>query len=333
MKSDFTFVVCADIRYLPELVGCLNSLDYVGNKQDVHFFGYKIPSEVLDQFKLLNYQVIFHEITDEEIELNHGLSEVVCRKRYFYANQIGREYRAVCVLDADMVFTRDPVQFFVIAEKTGYVLGASKEQNKVYDDGHHTWHGQFILEKGYYNPVDLCNCPLFVDTKIWGNALDMSYQWFVDGFPETNMKCPDMDCMNLSLIYHGSADKTIVMPNVQWLSTNEQALKLYQRVINDHGKIKTETGTPVFSYHGQYYHPRWRNTQLRNRDHCAKGYFKASGDSLECSNNIAQGAMNLLYENFKKMLDWKIIIEKKNYRHPEKDTGFLDVKGEEDSLG
>jgi hypothetical protein len=43
--------------------------------------------------------------------------------------------------------------------------------------------------------------------------------------------------------------------------------------------------------------------------------------------------MELLYNNFKKMLDWKIIIEKKNYRHPEKDYGFLDVKGEEDSLG
>ena len=42
--------------------------------------------------------------------------------------------------------------------------------------------------------------------------------------------------------------------------------------------------------------------------------------------------MQFLYETFKKMLDWKIIIEKKNYRHPEKNTGFLDVMTDEDFL-
>lgn len=315
MSSQFSFVVCADIRYLPELVGCLNSLSFVNNQQDVHFFGYQIPKEVQEQFILLNYQVIFHEITDEEISLNHGLSEVVCRKRYFYANQVGREYAAVCVLDADMIFTRNPIHFFVIAEKTGYVLGASKEQNKVYDDGHHTWHGEFILPKGYYNPVDLCNCPLFVDTKIWGRALEKSYQIFVDGFPNDNFKAPDMDAMSVCLIEAGSADKTILLPNFCWLGVNEKLLKPYMRVVNDRGLLKTECGEPIFSYHGQYYHHVWRETQLDNRHHCAEGYLKAS----ECSDNMARGAMELLYNNFKKMLDYKIRIEHKNYRHPEEE--------------
>ena len=316
MKSDYAFIVCADIRYLPEVIAELNSLDYVGNTSDVHFFGYKIPEEAQKQFILLNYQVIFHEITDEEIELNHGLSEVVCRKRYFYANQIGREYSAVCVLDADMVFTRNPIHFFEVAEKTGLILGASKEQNKVYDDGHHTWHGEFILPKGYYNPVDLCNCPLFVDTKIWGRALEKSYQIFVDGFNEMkgdNFKAPDMDAMNICLIEAGSADKTIVMPGIQWLATNEQLLKPYIRAINDRGLIKTECGIPIFSYHGQYYHKKWRDCQLDNRHRCAEGYLKTT----ECPDSMAEGAMNLLYTNFLKMLDWKIQIPKINYRHPE----------------
>jgi len=313
MKSKYCFIVCADIRYLPEFVALANSLSYVGNTQDVHFFGYKIPQSVIDQFPLLGYQVIFHEITDEEIELNHGLSEVVCRKRYFYANQVGREYLAVSVLDADMVFTRNPINFFEIAEKTGFVLCASKEQNKVYDDGHHTWHGQFILEKGYYNPVDLCNCPLFVDTKIWGRALDKSYQIFVDGFPDDNFKAPDMDAMNICLIEAGSADKTIVLPGIQWLATNEQLLKPYIRAINDRGLIKTECGIPVFSYHGQYYHKKWRDCQMDNRHRCAEGYLKTT----ECPDNMARGAMDLLYTNFLKMLDWKIQIPKLNYRHPE----------------
>ncbi len=317
--SNYAFVVCADIRYLPEVIAELNSLDYVGNTNDVHFYGYKIPQEVIDQFPALNYKVIFHEIIEEEVSLNHGLSEVVCRKRYFFANEIGKNYESICVLDADMVFTRNPELYFVIAAKTGLVLCASKEQNKVYDDPHHQFHNQWMIEKGYYNKVDLCNCPLFVDTNIWGEALRMSYLWFVDDFPNTNMKCPDMDCMNIALLQYGSADKTIVLPGIQWLATNEQLLKPYIRVVSDRGLFKTECGIPIFSYHGQFYHKKWRNCQLENRHNCAAGYLKASKNE-EVQNNLdnqAKGAMELLYKNFMLMLDYKIQIPHINYRHPE----------------
>jgi len=314
--SKYAFVVCADIKYLPEVVAELNSLDFVGNKQDVHFYGYKIPQKVIDQFSLLNYTVIFHEITEYEIQESFGLSEVVCRKRYYYAREVGIEYDAVCVLDADMVFVRDPWQYFQIAADTGFVLCAGKEQNKVYDDPHHQYKGKWLIPKGYYNQVDLCNCPLFIDTKIWGNALERSYQIFVDGKDDMNgdnFKAPDMDAMNICLLEVGSADKTVVLPGIQWLATNEQLLKPYIRAVSDRGLIKTECGIPVFSYHGQYYHKKWRDCQLDNRHHCAEGYLKAT----ECCDNMAKGAMDLLYSNFLRMLDHKIKIEKVNYRHPE----------------
>ena len=321
--SDYAFVVKADIRYLPEVVANLNSLDFVGNKQDVHFYGYRIPIEVLSQFDKLDYKVIFHNITDEDIQINHGLSEIVCRKRYAFANEIGKDYQAVCVLDADLIFTRNPIHYFEIAAKTGLVMSASKEQNKVYNDPHHQFNGEWIIPEGYYNEVDLCNCPLFVDTKIWGPALQRSWDVWFTGFNQmrgTNFKGPDMDAMNVCLIEAGSADKTVVLPGIQWLGTNEQLLKPYMRAVSDRGKIKTECGIPVFCYHGQYYHRKWRDCQLDNRHRCAEGYLKTS----ECPDSMARGAMELLYNNFLKMLDHKIKIERLNYRHPEKEYDEYD---------
>ena len=333
MKSPYAFIVCADIRYLPEWVALANSLDFVGNKQDVHFYGYHIPQEVIDQFPLLGYQVIFHNITDEELHATHGLSEVVCRKRYYFANEIGQDYQSICVLDADMIFCRDPILYFEIAAKTGLVLCAVKEQKQSYDDPHHQAKGEWIIPEGTQPTVDLCNCPLFVDTHVWGKALKESFEVFMDGFPDTNFKGPDMAAMNILLYKYGSNERTIGLPNVQWIATNEQALKPYQRFVGDRDSIKTETGTPVFSFHGQFYHPRWRNCQLANRHRCIQGYLKASGDSLLSSDNIAKGSMNLMYERFKKMLDYKIQIPKINYRHPEKETGYLDITSEEDFQG
>ncbi len=322
MEKEYAYVVCADVRYLPEVVAELNSLDFVGNKQDVHFYGYKIPEEVIHQFKLLSFEVFFHNITEEEIKESHGLSEVVCRKRYWFANKIGGRYDSICVLDADMIFTRNPIHYFEMAAKTGLVLCAGKEQNKVYDDPHHQFQGEWIIPKGYYNPVDLCNCPLFVDTKIWGEALSKSFAIFMDGFDEmkgTNFKAPDMDAMNICLLEAGSADKTVVLPGIQWLATNEQLLKPYIRAVMDRGVVKTECGIPVFSYHGQYYLKKWRNCQVDNRHGCAARYLKANKneETQEHMDSQARGAMNLLHENFKKMLDHKIKIEHKNYRHPE----------------
>jgi hypothetical protein len=328
--SKHAFVMCCDVRYLPEAVALINSLDFVGNKEDFHWWGYKIPQTVIDQLPLLGYKIIFHEITDQEVQDSRGLSEVVCRKRYFYADQIGKDYLSVCVLDADMVFVRDPKIYFDIAANTGLVVCALKEQKESYQDRNHRHRGNWIMPEGYRPEMDLCNCPLFVDTKVWGQALRESYEIFIDGQPDEHFKGPDMAAMNLKLLQYGSEGRTLGLPNVQWLGTNEQNLKPYQRVVSDGQSIKTETGTPIYSYHGQFYYPRWRNCQLNNRNHCAQGYLKASGESLLSSNNIAKGAMENLYERFKKMLDWKVKIEHINYRHPEKNHGYLDVIGEGD---
>lgn len=311
MASKFAFIVGACSKYLPELTALINSLDYVGNKQDLHIIGINLTEEFINQFDKLSYQVIHHNISEQEIQESRGISEITCRKRYFYAAEIGKNYDAICVLDADMIFCRDPILFFEIVEKTGLILGTSKEQNKVYDDPHHEVNGEWIwkVERGYYNDKDLCNCPLFLDAKIWGDALRMSWNVFYDG----GFRAPDMDSLNLCLLQYGSYDKIIVLPNISWLGTNEKFLKPYIHAVERRDLLFTESGEPIYSYHGHYHHPIWRQTQLANRHQCAEGYLKAS----ECSDNMAQGAMNLLYEYFKKMLDYRIIIEHKNYRHPE----------------
>ena len=318
--SDYCYIVGATYSYLIELTALLNSLDYVGNKEDVHILGIELTEEFISQLKNLSYSAILHNITEQEWQEAHGRSEIVCRKRYWYGAEIGKNYKAINILDADMIFVRNPIQYFIIAEKTGYILGVSKEQNQKYNDPHHQFKGEWIIPEGTCPELDLCNCPLFVDTKIWGEALKRSYEIFIDGFngmEGDNFKAPDMAAINIMLLKYGSADKTIALPNVQWLGTNEQNLKLYQRAIEDRGKIKTENGIPIFSFHGHWGHVSWRETQLANRHHCAQGYFKASGESLESSDNIAKGSLNLLYERFKKMFHYKIKISPKNYRHPE----------------
>ena len=319
MAGKYAFVVGATGTYTPELCAMLNSLDFVGNVADVHVYGIELPEAFTSQFEKLSYKVVYHIVDEEEWQAAKGRSEIVCRKRYWYAAEIGKDYDAVCILDADLVWVRNPVNYFTLAEKTGFILGPGKEQNKVYDDPHHTFKGEWLIPQGYYNHNDLCNCPVFVDPKVWGEALSKSWEWFITGFEVDNFRAPDMDAMNIAFIKYGGADKTIVMPGIQWLGTNEQMLKPYIRAINDRNLIKTESGIQIMCYHGQFYHRRWRECQLGNRHNCAIGYLKADKhpEVISGLDGQAAGAMDLLYTYFKKMLDYKIVIEKKNYRHPE----------------
>lgn len=317
--SKYAFVVGATGTYTPELCAMLNSLDFVGNKADVHVFGIELEEAFTSQLSKLSYTVVHHNVTEAEWQEAHGRSEIVCRKRYWYAAEIGKDYDAVCILDADLVWVRNPINYFIMAEKTGLIFGPGKEQNKVYDDPHHQFNGEWVIPNGYYNHNDLCNCPVFLDPKVWGEALRKSWEWFITGFPDTNMKCPDMDCMNIAFIKYGGETKTVVMPGIQWLGTNEQMLKPYIRVINDRDLIKAECGIQVMCYHGQFYLKRWRDCQLDNRHNCAVGYLKADRhpEVIGGLDGQAAGSMNLLFTYFTKMLDYKIQIEKKNYRHPE----------------
>ena len=313
--SKFAYIVAACSKYTPELCALLNSLDYVGNTFDVHVIWISRDGDrsFLDQFPKLSYNAILHEVSQAEIEESRGISEVTCRKRYWYAAEIGQAYDAVCILDADLIFNRDPWQFFEIAALTGFILGPSKEQNQVYDRDHHMvddlW--SWNVPRGYYNDKDLCNCPVFIDAKKWSGALKLSWDIFLNrGF-----KAPDMCAMNLSFLQYGGKYKIVKLPGLQWLGTNEQHLKPYIRVVERHGQLWTENGLEIFSYHGQYYKQKWRECQLANRHQCASTYLKAE-NYQEVQENLdgqAAGAMNLLYENFLKMLDWKIQIERKDY--------------------
>ncbi len=318
--SKYCYIVTACKKYIPEVNALLNSFDYVGNKEDVHLWHYDYEKDNNDYLEKLKaqpfiYNLILHKIEEPEAREYGGESEIVCRKRYWYAAEIGKAYDAVCVLDADMIFTRDPIQFFEIAEKTGFILGTHKEQNKRYDDPHHKAADGWLWNQTEVNDKDLCNCPLFIDARTYERPLKRSWEIFATGFPETNFRAPDMDAMNLSFLEAGLYNKIIKLSNHSWLGTNETLLKPYTRAVVKHGKLFTENGQEIFSFHGQYYKKRWREGQLEARHNCAEGYLKASFNS----DNMARGAMNNLYGIFKKMcFEHKVTVEIKNYVHPEK---------------
>lgn len=331
-SSKYAFVVSACSKYVPELCALLNSLDYIGNKEDVHVLGYNLPVAFVAQFRILSYKVIFHPISYEEARLFAGESEILCRKRYWYAGQIGQSYDSICILDADMFFIRPVTQYFQIAAKTDLILGAALEQKRMYGHiDHHKAGGTHILPAPRWNNRDICCAPIFVNMRLYCVPFKQSWLIFENGFKEElNFKAPDMEAINIMLLHHNLTDKVVLLPGVQWVGTNEQFLKPYIRIVSKDedpeigSKIWTETGWPVYIIHGQPYKAKWRRQQLANRHGCAEGYLGAS----EKPDSMARGALELLHSTFLKMLRYKIKVEEKAYTrtgHPLEPDWELDI--------
>ena len=293
----------------------LNSLDWVGNTQDVHLYWYKFPDWYLEKLRQtkFTFQLIEHEVTEEEVRSYGGEAEIMLRKRYWYAGELGKEYDAVCVVDADTTWVRNPIRFFEIAHKTGFILGITKEQCKVYNDPHDQAKGKFLIDPTFLNDKDICASPLFVDAKVHSSWLKRSWDIFTDGWPVDNFKSNDMDAINICIVEAGLHDYVIKLPNTSWLGTNESLLKPYARACNRGGLLWNENGGEIYSIHGQFYKKNWRANQLANRARCAQYYLGCN----EKSNEIAKEAMNTMLAYWRKMCyGHKIDIPKMNYINP-----------------
>jgi len=307
MKSDYCIVVSACKKYVPELTALLSSLNAINNKEDVFVIGYQLPKEFTDQFAKLSYKVILYDIPEEEAREFGGESEILCRKRYWYTGEWGKEYKSVLLLDADMVFVRPVDNFFEIAEKTDLILGVTLEQKTVYGvTEHQKVKGEHLVIPPKWNAQDMCCVPLFINAKIYENQLKKAWYIFAEGWPNTNFRAPDQQALNQILVAEGLNNKVVLLPNMCWVNSNEKLCKPYTRVTTQQdGLLWTESGEPIYIIHGRYYTKKWRRQQLRNRHHCAEGYLKAT----ECSDNMAEGAMNCLYEFFKKNLNSIIKVD------------------------
>lgn len=306
------FVVSACKKYVPELCALLNSLEAIKNTHDVFVIGFELPKEFTEQFHKLGYRVIFHDVPEADAREFGGESEILCRKRYWYAAEWGKNYDSVCLLDADMLFVRPVDQFFEIAAKCDLILGVTLEQKTTYgtdEDGHDHQRvlGEHLVKTRTWNDKDMCCTPCFVNARTYEKQLKKSWDIFTWGFKEgMNFKAPDQQAFNMILVAEGLTDRVVLLPNMCWVASNEKLLKPYTRMtVQSDGRIWTESGEPVFIIHGQFYKARWRKGQLDGRHGCAENYLGYSFNS----DKMAEGAMNGLHEFFKKCLGYCIKID------------------------
>lgn len=132
MASKYAFVVSCSANYLPGLNALLNGLDLYGNTADIWIIEEGIPEDYKKKAKeVFNFEVNFIPITEclkgepslqnqRESSFYHWVFSL-----YVLEARLKDKYAAIATLGADIVVVNNVMQWFEVAEKTGFIVTAN----------------------------------------------------------------------------------------------------------------------------------------------------------------------------------------------------------------
>jgi hypothetical protein len=292
----YAYIVAANTRYLTPLTVLLNSLEKVGNVQDVHIVSWDLPKEFLEKER--PYKVIVHEVSQDPKMQEIGEGEVLMRYRYEIASQLN--YEAVCVLDADTMICRNLDLWFEISARSDVIIGCGLEQKRWYGEPeeHHKVNGEYPIDKTW-NDKDICCSPLFFNPKTFGDAFHYTWSIIADYDFDHRFKAPDMDAINLALIKFGYTDRIIALAEATWSGLHETLLKPFSHICEMHDKLWTINGEEIWLIHGQYLNELWRQWQIDGQIGCIDRELDGSPRNKQ----IAQSCLDFITQKFGELND------------------------------
>ena len=262
-KSKNLTVIAASENYLPALNGLLNSIDYHKIDTDILLVSFRLPQDYLKRVKeTLNFNLIVVESEHE-----HQV-EGTAIERFRYAVEYGKDYEAICLLDADMTFMSNLNLFWDVASK-GFIIGAHNGMLISFGLEHQRRYGVDLGVDEYPAKKIHTTAPIWLGPQDldWFDALYKAKR--IDSFD-------DFLFLNILGIKMGKTDRMITLPPYQLTNIHHFSMKVETGMMRK-GKngelIMSGTEEEVLMNHGKFWDENYYNDLMLVMD----GYIKNEG--------------------------------------------------------
>jgi len=192
----------------------INSLDFYGNKGFDFYLINDFDDEYFKDAKELNFPLFNIRFNDlgKDLKLSKNKDVRGWKGRFFrwlLAKDIGVEYDAILVVDADMFCLNNIMQYFKIAKDTGYIVMINNPIG---------YHIEGVREKGIgpirgaQTPPVHC-MPTFIDGKKHHDFLEDIWKNGLEG------ELGDMSTMFRVIFERNLWDNLFRLPNALWIQT------------------------------------------------------------------------------------------------------------------
>uniref|UniRef100_A0A6M3X4Q0 Glycosyltransferase n=1 Tax=viral metagenome TaxID=1070528 RepID=A0A6M3X4Q0_9ZZZZ len=287
--DNYAFMVSASKHYLPGLKALLSSIKkYGGNTAIELYVTPDIDEEVFKEDSELALDASNREIVWSVSEGKDPKVEMIIDRFKVFAER-GREYDAVCLLDADMFLTANVDLFFDLA-KSGFIVAGSNGMIIDFDKTYQEKAGITLGVDNYpYSKVHT-TVPLFLGKKDLDWFMYVYDAWIPGGLD-------DFLLLNIIGILLGKNQKMICMPPYVFTGIHHWQMKPETAVFEKAGLLLSGTEEQVYMVHGKWWEKGWVDdlwpTMLR--------YFDAEDMGKKCKKR-SKKAIDLLKDRFEHYL-------------------------------
>ena len=284
-QPNYAFIVAASANYIPGLVAMFNSLKRLDNEHDVILVSFRLPEWFLQYVHEYWFTVRVIE-TEGENQTHQTAIE-----RFRVACEIGPEYDAICLLDADM-FLEANVDVFFLAGSKGLIVTGSNGMiinfNKAYQE-------QYELDLGrdeWPYPQIHTTVPIFLDTRNldWFDALYKSRR--VDSWD-------DFLYLNILGIKMDKYKKMICMPPYAFTGIHHWQMKPETAAMEKGDLLLSGTEEQIYMIHGKWWDEGWLQDLVPTMErywHDEDISSRGQGRTHNAINSLLRRFRNLLKE-------------------------------------
>lgn len=263
-KSKNATIIAASSNYLGELTALLNSIDYHKINTDVLLLAYKLPENYLKRIQeVFDFHVRIFQAPEGE------QTKMTAIERFRIAVEYGKEYSAICLLDADMTFMSNLNLFWDIASK-GFLIGAHNGMIISFGQAYQQRYHVNLGVKEYPAIKIHTTAPIWLSPQDldWFDALYKSKR--IDSFD-------DFLYLNILGIKMGKTDRMITFSPFKFTNIHHWSMKVetgMMRKVGDMGDlILTGTEEEVLMNHGKFSSEAYAKDLMT----VMKGYLKNEG--------------------------------------------------------
>lgn len=192
----------------------INGLDYYDNEVDFYLIGNEAEKKYVDdakQIKGLKVNLNFVHINDLKIKFpppsQKRMGWHVRFYRYKVAQDVGKNYDAILIVDADMLCMNNIMKYFKLAHDTGFLVLPNNSWGSTVEKVEEI--GIDFLQGASSPPFH--NMPLFIDANKYNNFLNKVWDW------GTKEDWGDMVQVSRTIFRENLVDRVFPLSNLHWV--------------------------------------------------------------------------------------------------------------------
>lgn len=292
---DFAYILASDRNYIQYTNALLNSLDYFGNEHPAYLLAYDcdgLENYLSNVKNVFSFPVTVIRMDTENIApllemyekntLRLSKNHLIKSLRMRYLVDIGLQFDAVCLLDADMmVVSPNFDKFLLFVADTGRSVGCNEAFKWTIGETY------MVDNKPIFDPPQVlhrfhCSVPLFLDMHHWADVFEEYLRIFYTGThlnPHGQLSdIGDMFSYNIAVHKLGREEDVLPLPSSWFTQVHCDGYLPWSRITGslEEGMSIIEGREEVYSLHGRLdKHSSWYD-YMKPRVHKHLKGFKLS---------------------------------------------------------